>query len=72
MVILKLDQSRIKNQQKLDTILARGNQIAQKIITKESQRRICKDKRCHHMLHEHVKNQGVCFILHCTCTKFIK
>ena len=49
-----------------------ANQIAQKIITKESQRHICKDKRCRHMSHEHVKNQGICFVLDCPCTKFVK
>ncbi|HIC06202.1 MAG TPA: hypothetical protein EYO64_04335 [Candidatus Nitrosopelagicus sp.] len=48
-----------------------ANEIAQKIITKESQRRICKDKKCRHMSHEHVKNQGTCFVLHCPCTKFV-
>ena len=49
-----------------------ANEIAQKIITKESQRRICKDKRCSHMSHEHIKNEGTCFVLHCPCTKFVK
>ncbi|KFM20709.1 hypothetical protein AAA799D07_00155 [Marine Group I thaumarchaeote SCGC AAA799-D07] len=49
-----------------------ANEIAQKIITKESQRRICKDKRCNHMSHEHVKNHGTCFVLDCSCTKFVK
>jgi hypothetical protein len=49
-----------------------ANEIAQKIITKESQRRICKNNRCRHMSHKHIKNQGICFVLHCTCTEFVK
>jgi len=49
-----------------------ANAIAQKVITKESQRRICKNSRCHHMSHEHIRNNGTCFVLDCRCTKFVK
>ena len=49
-----------------------ANEIAQKVITRESQRRICKDSRCSHMSHNHMKDHGTCFVLRCPCTKFVK
>ncbi len=49
-----------------------ANVIAQRVITRESQRRICKNTKCGHMLHKHIENQGTCFVLSCTCTKFVK
>jgi hypothetical protein len=49
-----------------------ANEIAQRVIKRESQRRICKDSRCRHMSHKHIRNEGTCFMLHCLCTKFVK
>ena len=49
-----------------------ANEIAQKVITRELQRRICKYDGCHHLSHQHVENQGTCFVLNCSCKKFLK
>ncbi len=49
-----------------------ANEIAQKVITRERQRHICKNNRCQHLSHDHIRNHGTCFVLNCTCTKFLK
>jgi len=48
-----------------------ANEIAQKVIARELQRRICKYDGCHHLSHQHVENQGTCFVLNCSCKKFL-
>ncbi len=49
-----------------------ANKIAQKVIVRELQRRICKNNKCRHMSHDHIRNDGTCFVLDCSCTKFVK
>jgi len=49
-----------------------ANEIAQKVIMREAQRRICKDSRCTHSSNNHVDSSGTCLILDCLCTKFLK
>ena len=49
-----------------------ANEIAQKVIMREAQRRICKDSRCTHSSNNHVGSIGTCLILDCSCTKFLK
>ena len=49
-----------------------ANKIAQKVINREHQRRICKNPKCNHMSHDHIRNGDTCFILDCSCTKFVK
>ena len=49
-----------------------ANKIAQKVIMREAQRRICKDSRCSHSSNNHVDSNGTCLILDCSCTKFLK
>ena len=49
-----------------------ANKIAQKVITRELQRYVCKDSRCGHLSYDHIKNQDTCIIIDCPCTKFIK
>ena len=49
-----------------------ANKIAQKVITRELQRHVCKDSRCGHLSYDHIKNQDTCIIIDCPCTKFVK
>ena len=49
-----------------------GYKIAQKVITRELQRYVCKDSRCGHLSYDHIKNQDTCIIIDCSCTKFVK
>ena len=49
-----------------------ANEIAQKVIMREAQRRICKDSTCSHSSNNHVDSNGTCLILDCSCTKFLK
>ena len=49
-----------------------ANKIAQNVIKRELQRRICKNQNCHHSSHEHLRNSDTCIVLNCDCTKFIK
>ena len=48
-----------------------ANTIAQNIIKRELQRRICKNKNCNHSSKEHIRNSETCIVLNCECTKFI-
>ena len=48
------------------------HKIAQKVINREYQRRICKNPECNHMSHDHIRNSDTCFILDCSCTEFVK
>ena len=49
-----------------------ANKIAQKVITRELQRYVCKDSKCGHLSYDHIKNQDTCIIIDCPCTKFVK
>ncbi len=49
-----------------------ANEIAQKVVQKESQRRICKNEKCKHFSHDHIRNTETCLAADCECTKFTK
>jgi len=49
-----------------------ANAIAQKIIQKERNRRMCKNANCRHLLHDHVRNYDSCLVDSCTCEKFTR
>ena len=40
-----------------------ANKIAQKVITRELQRHVCKDSRCGHLSYDHIKNQDKIFLI---------
>ncbi len=48
----------------------RANSIAQAIVTREAQRRICKNKDCGHFSHDHMRNSETCLVSDCDCRKF--
>ena len=49
-----------------------ANEIAQKVVQKESQRRICKNEKCKHFSHDHIRNTETCLATNCECTEFTK
>lgn len=49
-----------------------ANAIAQAVVTREAQRRICKNKECKHFSHDHMRNVETCLVSDCDCRKFLK
>jgi len=49
-----------------------ANSIAQSVIRREIERRMCKNTSCKHSLDDHIRNQETCLVLDCTCLKFTK
>ncbi len=49
-----------------------ANSIAQTVVRKESQKRICRTPGCGHFSHDHLRNNGVCLIVNCTCISFTR
>ncbi len=50
----------------------KANAIAQAVIKREAERRMCKNVQCTHSLDDHIRNSGTCLVLNCNCLKFIK
>ena len=50
----------------------KANEIAQSVVQKEAQRRICKNEKCKHYSHDHIRNTETCLVAECDCHKFIK
>lgn len=48
-----------------------ANEIAQAVVKRERQRRICKNEKCKHSMNDHIRNAGTCLVLYCNCVKFI-
>ena len=49
----------------------KANLIAQSVVQKEAQRRICKNEECRHFSHDHIRNSEACLIEECGCGKFL-
>jgi len=47
-----------------------ANQIAQSVVEREAQRRICKNEDCKHFSHDHIRNSETCLVEKCNCNKF--
>ena len=50
----------------------KANEIAQTVVQKEALRRICKNKKCKHFSHDHIRNSETCLVDNCGCNKFTK
>jgi len=50
----------------------KANFIAQAIVKKEAQKRICKNKLCMHFTHNHIRNAETCLVVDCKCNQFTK
>ena len=48
----------------------KANLIAQTIVKRETQRRMCKNEKCRHFSHDHIRNSETCLVLDCDCGKF--
>jgi len=49
-----------------------ANSIAQVIVQRETQRRICKNEFCKHFSHNHIRNGEICKVVDCKCSEFTK
>jgi len=50
----------------------KANKIAQTVVQKESLRRICKNEKCKHFSHDHIRNAETCLVDNCGCNEFTK
>jgi len=50
----------------------KANKIAQAVVQKEAQRRICKNEKCKHFSHDHIRNTETCLAANCECSEFSK
>ncbi|MDF2421819.1 MAG: hypothetical protein OPY06_02290 [Nitrosopumilus sp.] len=50
----------------------KANEIAQMVVQKEAQRRICKNEKCKHFSHDHIRNSESCLANNCECSEFTK
>ncbi len=50
----------------------KANEIAQSVVQKEAQRRICKNTECNHFSHDHIRNSETCLVVNCECNEFTK
>ena len=49
-----------------------ANKIAQRIITREVNRKICQNASCNHLVNEHIDKKEQCLVSACTCKQFLK
>lgn len=50
----------------------KANAIAQAVVRREAERRICKNSDCRHFLHDHLRNSEACLVPDCGCNKFTR
>lgn len=50
----------------------KANAIAQAVVKREIERRICKNSDCGHFLHDHLRNSEACLVSDCRCGKFTR
>jgi len=50
----------------------KANEIAQTVVQKEALRRICKNEKCKHFSHDHIRNFETCLVNNCECNEFTK
>jgi|TARA_B110000467_G_C18251041_1_gene440464 hypothetical protein len=50
----------------------KANGIAQAILKREIEKRICKNNSCKHFSYDHIRNGDVCLVVNCKCIEFSK
>ena len=50
----------------------KSNEIAQAIVKREIQRRVCKNELCKHFSYDHIRNGEVCLVADCRCREFTR
>ena len=48
----------------------KANSIAQSVVKREAQKRICKNEKFKHFSHDHIRNAETCLVENCDCDKF--
>jgi len=48
-----------------------ANSIAQRIITREVNRKICQNASCNHLMDQHIDKKEHCLVSYCTCKEFL-
>ena len=48
----------------------KANSIAQSVVKREAQKRICKNEKCNHFSHDHIRNAETCLVENCDCNEF--
>ena len=48
-----------------------ANKIAQRIVTREINRKICQNVSCNHLIDEHIDKKGSCLVSTCICKEFL-
>ena len=49
----------------------KANRIAQTVVKRERQKRICDNPECGHFLHDHLRNTEACLVSDCGCGRFV-
>ena len=49
-----------------------ANKIAERVITREINRKICQNASCNHLVDEHIDKKEQCLVSTCTCKQFLK
>jgi len=47
-----------------------ANKIAQRVITREANRKICQNSECSHLIDEHIDKKEQCMVSTCHCKVF--
>lgn len=50
----------------------KANAIAQAVVMREAQKRICRTDGCGHFSHDHLRNTAICLIVDCACRGFTR
>lgn len=50
----------------------KANSIAQAVVLREAERRICKNAACKHFSHDHIRNSETCLVPYCECSGFAR
>ncbi|MDE1862880.1 MAG: hypothetical protein KGI33_08205 [Thaumarchaeota archaeon] len=49
----------------------KANQIAQRVVQRETYRRTCKNANCGHSMDDHMRTRETCLVIDCDCRKFV-
>ena len=49
-----------------------ANDIAERVVKRERERRICQNPSCGHSDSKHIRNEEQCLVFECNCKNFVK
>lgn len=49
----------------------KANQIAQRVVLRETTRRTCKNAKCQHSMDDHIRTKETCLVVDCDCREFV-